>query len=63
MAEHDLAHLRSVWRSGSNQGRDFPVLSDYRALLGGIFRRLYSLDAEQLERVFPRAGALELGIV
>src|SRR5262249_6185996 len=46
-----------------NQGRDFPVLTDYRGLLGGIFKRIYSLDAPRLEQVFPSAAPLELGLV
>ena len=37
------------------QDRDFPVLNDYRALLAAVFRRVYGLDAAQLERVLPGA--------
>jgi uncharacterized protein (DUF1501 family) len=46
-----------------NQGRDFPVLTDYRALLGGLFQSLYGLDAARLERVFPGAAPKDLGLV
>jgi len=46
-----------------NENRDFPVLTDYRGLLSGLFKRIYSLDAERLERVFPRAAPLELNLV
>jgi uncharacterized protein (DUF1501 family) len=46
-----------------NQSRDFPVLTDYRALLGGIFRRMYSLDAARIDRVFPSATPRDLGLV
>jgi hypothetical protein len=46
-----------------NQNRDFPVLTDYRSLLGGIFQRMYSLDRGRLERVFPNAAAQDLGLV
>jgi len=35
------------------QNRDYPVLNEYRALLGGVFARLYGLSSAQLERVFP----------
>ena len=45
------------------QDRDYPVLNEYRATLGGLFRRLYGLSAQQLETVFPRAGAVDLGLV
>lgn len=37
------------------QQRDWPVLNEYRTLLGGLFARLYGLNAEQLARVFPGA--------
>ena len=31
-------------RQTLNQNRDFPVLTEYRAMLGGVFKRMYSLD-------------------
>ena len=46
-----------------NQNRDFPVLTDYRSLIGGLFKRIYSLDAARLERVFPNARAQDLGLI
>jgi uncharacterized protein (DUF1501 family) len=46
-----------------NENRDFPVLTEYRALLGGIFRRMYSLDAERLARVFPGAMPRDLDLL
>jgi uncharacterized protein (DUF1501 family) len=46
-----------------NQSRDFPVLTEYRSLLGGLFKRIYSLDAARLERIFPNARAQDLGLV
>jgi uncharacterized protein (DUF1501 family) len=46
-----------------NQNRDFPVLAEYRATLGGIFRRIYSLDAGRIARVFPNTVPLELGLM
>jgi uncharacterized protein (DUF1501 family) len=46
-----------------NQNRDFPVLTEYRALLGGIFKRLYALDNGRIDRVFPRAAPRELGLL
>ncbi len=45
------------------QNRDFPVLTDYRGLFGGLFRRLYGLDAAQLDKVFPGSAATELGLI
>ncbi|MET0518582.1 MAG: DUF1501 domain-containing protein [Burkholderiaceae bacterium] len=46
-----------------NQGRDYPVLSDYRAVLGGLWRRQFGLSGAALERVFPGAAPRELGLV
>ena len=46
-----------------NDDRDFPVLNDYRKILGGLFQRMYGLDAAQLQRVFPGGKAGDLGLV
>jgi uncharacterized protein (DUF1501 family) len=46
-----------------NQNRDYPVLTDYRALFGGLFARLYGLDAARLRTVFPAAAPADLGLV
>ena len=46
-----------------NQGRDWPVLNEYRAVFGGLFQRLYGLDAAQLQRVFPGGAPRDLGLV
>jgi len=46
-----------------NQNRDFPVLTEYRSLLGGIFRHIYGLDNARIARVFPNAVPLELALV
>lgn len=45
------------------QNRDYPVLTDYRALLGGLFARAYSLDQRALAQVFPGTGTRDLGLV
>ncbi len=44
------------------QNRDYPVLNEYRAMLGELFSRMYGLNAAQIEAVFPgvRRRALEL---
>jgi uncharacterized protein (DUF1501 family) len=36
-----------------NQDRDYPVLTEYRAMLGGLFQRMYGLDGGRLKAVFP----------
>lgn len=35
------------------QNRDYPVLTDYRALIGGLFVRAYGLDQKLVQQVFP----------
>jgi uncharacterized protein (DUF1501 family) len=45
------------------QNRDYPVLTDYRSLLGGLFQRLYGLDQSGLQRVFPSAQPHDLALV
>jgi uncharacterized protein (DUF1501 family) len=45
------------------QNRDYPVLNEYRALFGGLFKRLYGLNDTQLATVFPGASARDLGLV
>ena len=46
-----------------NQNRDWPVLNEYRAMLGGLFRRMYGLDEARLARVFPGARPRDIGLV
>ena len=46
-----------------NQNRDYPVLNDYRGVMGGLFRRMYGLNATRLDAVFPGAAPAELGLV
>jgi uncharacterized protein (DUF1501 family) len=43
--------------------RDYPVLTDYRGLLGGLFRRLYGLDQASLRRIFPSADPADLALL
>lgn len=45
------------------QNRDYPVLNNYRSVLGGLFARLYGLNASQLDRVFPGAAARDIGLL
>ncbi len=48
---------------GPLQNRDYPVLNEYRSMLGGLFARLYGLSERDVQRVFPGAVPRELGIV
>ncbi|MHB1247002.1 MAG: hypothetical protein ACYCZH_11195 [Sulfuriferula sp.] len=52
-----------VAQSTLNQDRDWPVLTDYRSLLGGIFRRQWALSSAQLNTVFPGAAPVDLQLV
>jgi uncharacterized protein (DUF1501 family) len=45
------------------QNRDFPVLTDYRGLFGGLFKSMYGLDSALLQKVFPTVTPLDLAIV
>jgi len=52
-----------VAASTLNDDRDFPVLNDYRQMLGGVFQRMYGLNPAQLQRIFPGGKAGDLGLV
>jgi uncharacterized protein (DUF1501 family) len=54
---------RSLNRATLFQDRDLPVLNDYRAVLGGLFRRLWGLSPERSERVFAQAAPRDLKLV
>jgi uncharacterized protein (DUF1501 family) len=45
------------------QNRDYPVLNEYRAVLGGIFHRIYGLQADRLQKVFPSVQPKDLALV
>ncbi|MBV8682221.1 MAG: DUF1501 domain-containing protein [Caulobacteraceae bacterium] len=45
------------------QNRDYPVLNEYRAVLGGLFARIYGLQPATLDRVFPGAKPKDLALV
>jgi uncharacterized protein (DUF1501 family) len=46
-----------------HQNRDYPVLTEYRALYGGIFARMYGFGDSQLEKVFPGTRPIDVGLV
>jgi uncharacterized protein (DUF1501 family) len=53
----------AVTRQTLNQDRDWPVLTEYRALLSGLFKRMYRLQDASLDRVFPRTRPLDVGLL
>jgi len=53
----------AVQKSTLLQDRDFPVLNEYRAVLGGLFRRQFGLNASQLNQVFAAVPARDIGLL
>jgi len=45
------------------QNRDYPVLNEYRSLLGGLLARQFGLSPTQLAGVFPGAEARDLRLL
>ncbi|WP_369927701.1 DUF1501 domain-containing protein [Xanthomonas sp. NCPPB 2632] len=45
------------------QNRDYPVLNNYRDLLGGLMQRMYGLSQADINRVFPDAKPTDLHLV
>jgi uncharacterized protein (DUF1501 family) len=46
-----------------NEGRDLPVLTDYRALIGGLAARQFGLSPDALSRVFPGTQPTDLQLL
>jgi len=53
----------AVTRAGLFQDRDYPVLNDYRALIGGILQKGYGLTGNQLAQVLPAAQPVDFSLV
>ncbi len=53
----------AVDASGLLQNRDYPVLTNYRDLLGGMFQRVWGLTGNGLQRVFPAGRPRDLQLV
>lgn len=53
----------AVTQSNLLQNRDYPVLNNYRDMLGGLFARLWGLNGNQLQQVFPQARPKDLHMV
>jgi uncharacterized protein (DUF1501 family) len=45
------------------QNRDYPVLNNYRDVLGGTLKRVWNLSGDQLQTVFPGAKPRDLQLV
>jgi uncharacterized protein (DUF1501 family) len=53
----------AVTQANLFQDRDYPVLNDYRSLIGGVLQKSYGLNGTQLARVFPSAQPEDLSLV
>ena len=53
----------AVSQSNLFQNRDYPVLNNYRDVLGGTLKRVWNLSNSQLETVFPGATPRDLQLV
>ena len=58
-----LGEQVAVERATLFQDRDYPVLNDYRALLGGLFARLYGLGPAQSAQVFAGVAPRDMGLL
>jgi uncharacterized protein (DUF1501 family) len=45
------------------QNRDYPVLTDYRAMFAGLFQRMFGLETASVQRIFAGVHPAELGLV
>jgi uncharacterized protein (DUF1501 family) len=52
-----------VSRESLFQDRDYPVLNEYRAVLGGLFAALWGLSSEQVQQVFPASSPVDLQLI
>ncbi len=53
----------AVGQASLFQDRDLPVLTDYRALIGGVLGKSYGLRQAQLTEIFPQATPADLALV
>jgi len=58
-----LGEQVKVAQSTLFQNRDYPVINEYRAILGGMFRRVYGLQPDRLQKIFPDVQPKDLGVV
>jgi uncharacterized protein (DUF1501 family) len=53
----------AVSQSNLFQNRDYPVLNNYRDVIGGTLKRVWNLSGNQLQTVFPGAQPRDLQLV
>ena len=50
-------------RASLFQDRDYPVLNDYRALLGEVFQSMWGLTTGQCAQIFPQTAPARLNLI
>ncbi|MGJ7504791.1 DUF1501 domain-containing protein [Variovorax sp. ZT5P49] len=58
-----VGEQQALTQSTLFQNRDYPVLNEYRAVFGGLFKRMYGLSPAQLARVFDGVAPKDLQLV
>ena len=53
----------AITQATLNEGRDYPVLTDYRSMFGGLFQRAYGLSPARLQQVFPQVAPRDLQLI
>jgi uncharacterized protein (DUF1501 family) len=53
----------AVTQANLFQDRDYPVLNDYRSLIGGVLKKSYGLNGTQLGQIFPSAQPADLALI
>jgi len=53
----------AVTQANLFQNRDWPVMTDYRALIGGVLAKSHGLSQAQLTQIFPSAQPTDLQLV
>jgi len=53
----------AVTQANLFQDRDWPVLTDYRALIGGLLAKSHGLSKAQLAQIFPQTAPADLSLI
>jgi len=53
----------AITQATLNQNRDLPVLTDYRALIGGLTMRQFGLDGARIQALFPDTKPVDLQLI
>lgn len=60
---HIAGRQVAVVRASLFQDRDYPVLNDYRGVIGGILKKAYGFGTDKLASVFPSVEPQDLSLV